>query len=208
MKPFTFERAQTVPEALSLIGADGAFLAGGTNLVDHLRLGIREVDALVDIRRLDLTEITGTETGGVRIGALVRNSDLAAHPLIRQRFPFVAEALLSGASGQIRNMATTGGNLLQRTRCVYFQDLTTPCNKREPGSGCAALEGFGRYNAVLGTSEACVAVHPSDLCVPLAALDAEVLVEGRPDRGGFPSRRSTACPAINRSSIPPCGPGS
>lgn len=178
MKPFTFERAQTVPEALGLIGAEGAFLAGGTNLVDHLRLGIREVDALVDIRRLDLTEITGTESGGVRIGALVRNSDLAAHPLIRQRYPFVAEALLSGASGQIRNMATTGGNLLQRTRCVYFQDLTTPCNKREPGSGCAALEGFGRYNAVLGTSEACVAVHPSDLCVPLAALDADVLVEG------------------------------
>ncbi|GGN44706.1 FAD binding domain-containing protein [Deinococcus daejeonensis] len=131
MKPFTFERAQTVPEALSLIGEDGAFLAGGTNLVDHLRLGIREVDALVDIRRLDLTEIAGTESGGVRIGALVRNSDLAAHPLIRQRHPFVAEALLSGASGQIRNMATTGGNLLQRTRCVYFQDLT-PATSASP----------------------------------------------------------------------------
>nr|WP_233555415.1 FAD binding domain-containing protein [Deinococcus sp. RM] len=207
MKPFTFERAQTVPEALSLIGEDGAFLAGGTNLVDHLRLGIREVDALMDIRRLDLTEIAGTESGSVRIGALVRNSDLAAHPLIRQRHPFVAEALLSGTSGQIRNMATTGGNLFQRTRCVYFQDLTTTCNKRELGSVCAALEGLGRYNAVLGTSEACVAVHPSDLCVPLAALDVEVLGEGESGPRRIPFAEFHRLPG-DQPRIPPCGPGS
>ena len=179
MNPFNFQRATSVADAVAQLGSDGAFLAGGTNLVDHMRLGIRAPKQLVDISRLPLDEITRSDDGVLRIGALVRNSHMAAHPLIRQHVPFVAQALLAGASGQLRNMATTGGNLLQRTRCVYFQDLTTPCNKREPGTGCAAREGFSRYNALFGASDACVAVHPSDLCIPLAALDSVVVVQGR-----------------------------
>ena len=179
MKPFAFERVSDVPGALSALADGGAYLAGGTNIVDHLRLGIREVDQLVDVRRLDLTEVSELPGGGVRVGALVKNSDMAAHPLIRQRYPLLAQAILSGASGQIRNMSTTGGNLLQRTRCVYFYDVTTPCNKREPGTGCSAKEGFGKYNALFGASPECVTVHPSDMCVALAALDATVVVEGK-----------------------------
>jgi xanthine dehydrogenase YagS FAD-binding subunit len=179
MSPFDYLRASSVADAIGQISIDGAFLAGGTNLVDHMRLGIRTPKQLVDISRLPLTEITRSEAGVVRIGALVRNSDMAAHPLIRQHLPFVSQALLAGASGQLRNLATTAGNLLQRTRCVYFQDLGTPCNKRQAGSGCAAHDGFGRYNALFGTSEACVAVHPSDLCIPLAALDAVVVIQSR-----------------------------
>ena len=178
MKPFAYERPATVEEALSLAAGGGTYLGGGTNLVDHLRLGIRTADRLVDLTRLPLDTITERADGGLVIGSGVRNSDLAAHPLVRTRFPFVTQALVAGASGQLRNMATTGGNLLQRTRCVYFQDPTTPCNKREPGSGCSAVDGFGRHNAILGTSDDCVATHPSDLCVPLAALDAEVVVTG------------------------------
>ena len=188
MKPFAYERPGRLPEARAL-GQAGAYLAGGTNLIDHLKLGIREEERLVDLGRLvedrpELGRVSELPGGGLRIGALVKNSELAAHPLIRGRYPAVAEALLAGASGQIRNMASTAGNLLQRTRCVYFQDPTTPCNKREPGSGCSALEGFGRYNALLGTSGECVAVHPSDLCVPLAALEAEVVFEGGPQGEG------------------------
>ena len=178
MRPFTYERATTVDHALSLVGSDGVFLAGGTNLIDHLRLGIRSAPRVIDISRLPFTDVTVRSDGGLIVGAGVRNSDLAAHHLVRERYPFLTQAIVSGASGQLRNMATTGGNLLQRTRCVYFQDLTTPCNKRDPGSGCSAAGGFGRYNAILGTSDECVAVHPSDLCVPLAALDAEVVVVG------------------------------
>ena len=178
MSPFDYERADSVADAVARMGPGDAFLAGGTNLIDHLRLGIRTPRKLVDIRRLPLDEIAMTDAGWLRIGALVRNSDMAAHPLIRRHVPFVSQALLAGASGQLRNLATTGGNLLQRTRCVYFQDLTTPCNKRAPGSGCSAREGFGRYNALWGTSADCVAVHPSDLCIPLAALDAVVVVQG------------------------------
>lgn len=190
MKEFEYVRAGSVAEALELAvaGAQGdpgaqaagvtAYLAGGTNLVDHLRLGIGRPERVVDISRLDLGGVEETADGGLRVGANVRNADLAAHPLVRQRYPFVSQALLAGASGQIRAMASTAGNLLQRTRCVYFQDRTTPCNKREPGSGCSAREGFGTYNALLGASEHCVAVHPSDLCLPLAALDAVVHVTG------------------------------
>ncbi len=174
MDPFTFERAATVNEALALAQGDAAFLAGGTNLVDHMRLGVRSPNRVVDINDLGLDEITELDDGTIRVGALVKNSDMAADPLIRSRFPFVTQAIVAGASGQIRNMATTAGNLMQRTRCVYFQDLATPCNKRLPGSGCSAIEGFGRYNALIGASESCVAVHPSDLCIPLAALDAVV----------------------------------
>ena len=179
MSPFDYQRASSVADAVAQLGSGGAFLAGGTNLVDHMRLGIRTPTQLVDISRLPLTEITRDDDGTLRIGALVRNSDMAAHPLIRRHLPFLAQALLAGASGQLRNMATTGGNMLQRTRCVYFQDLTTPCSKREPGAGCSAREGFGRYNALFGASIECVAVHPSDMCIPLAALDAVVVVQAR-----------------------------
>ena len=154
------------------------FLAGGTNLVDHLKLGVATPDLLVDVRHLPLDSVDDLGTG-LRIGANVLNSDLAAHPRVRSEWPAVARALLAGASGQIRNQATTAGNLLQRTRCVYFQDITTPCNKREPGAGCSAADGYDRYNAILGTSPACVAVHPSDLAVALAAVDAVVVVLGR-----------------------------
>ena len=182
MTPFDYQRASSAADAVARIGIsgiNGAFLAGGTNLVDHLRLGLRTPSQLVDISRLPLDQIRRNEDGVLHIGALVRNSDMAAHPLVRQHFPLVAQALLAGASGQLRNMATTGGNLLQRTRCVYFQDLGTPCNKRQPGSGCSAREGLGTTNAIFGTSEACVAVHPSDLCVALAALDTVVVLQGR-----------------------------
>jgi xanthine dehydrogenase YagS FAD-binding subunit len=154
---------------------DARFLAGGTNLVDHLRLGIATPGTLVDVTRLPLDAVDELPDGGLRVGTNVRNSDLAAHPRVRTEWPAVARALLSGASAQLRHQATTGGNLLQRTRCVYFQDPTTPCNKREPGSGCSALEGYDRYNAVLGADPACVAVHPSDFAVALAAVDATVV---------------------------------
>ena len=179
MTPFDYRRATSVADAVGQLGAHGVFLAGGTNLVDHLRLGISHPQQLMDISRLPLTDITRSDNGVLHIGALVRNSDMAAHPLVRQHVPLVAQALLAGASGQLRNMATTGGNLLQRTRCVYFQDNTTPCNKRTPGSGCSAKEGFGRYNALFGASSSCVAVHPSDLCVALAALEVTVVILGR-----------------------------
>jgi xanthine dehydrogenase YagS FAD-binding subunit len=157
---------------------DAAYLAGGTNLVDHMKLDVARPDLLVDVTRLPLDRIRDADDGGLRIGAGVRNSDLAAHPAVRERYPVLSRALLAGASGQLRNLATTGGNLLQRTRCVYFQDVTTPCNKREPGSGCSALEGYSRYHAVLGASRHCVAVHPSDMAVALAALDAAVVLLG------------------------------
>ncbi|MFK5583110.1 FAD binding domain-containing protein [Serinicoccus sp. LYQ131] len=181
MYPFTYERATSVSDAVRRGGTgagDVAYLAGGTNLLDHLRLGVRDVDRVVDVSHLDLASVTELPDGGVSLGAMARNSDVAAHPLVRERFPLVSAAMLAGASGQLRNMATIGGNLLQRTRCVYFQDTTTPCNKREPGTGCSAVEGYGTYNALLGASERCVAVHPSDLCVALAALDTTVVVEG------------------------------
>ncbi|MEO3844302.1 xanthine dehydrogenase family protein subunit M [Streptomyces sp. B22F1] len=180
MIPFEYRRAADAREAVATVAArpDAVFLGGGTNLVDHMKLGVATPDMLVDVSRLPLTEVEETPGGGLRIGATVRNSDLAAHPLVRQRYPALARALLSGASGQLRNAATTGGNLLQRTRCRYFQDVTTPCNKREPGSGCAAIGGWDRHHAVLGASELCIAVHPSDMAVGLVALDATVHVLG------------------------------
>lgn len=183
MRTMDHRRPETPEEAVELLaGHPGArFLAGGSNLVDHLKLGITSPDLLVDVSRLplDTIETVAGESGDVlRIGANVRNSDLAAHPVVRSRFAVVSRSLLAGASGQIRNQATTAGNLLQRTRCVYFQDVTTPCNKREPGSGCSALEGYGRYNAILGAGPDCVATHPSDLAVGLAAVDATVVVLG------------------------------
>jgi xanthine dehydrogenase YagS FAD-binding subunit len=180
MRPFDYQRADDAAGAVAAVAArPGArFLAGGTNLVDHLKLGIAAPDLLVDVSGLPLDTVEERPDGRVRVGAMVRNSDLGAHPLIRKRYPVLAEALLAGASGQLRNMATTGGNLLQRTRCLYFQDVTTPCNKREPGSGCSALEGYTRNHAILGASERCVAVHPSDMAVAMSALDADVVILG------------------------------
>lgn len=177
MKPFDYVRPSDTAEALQALAEPGAAaLGGGTNLVDLMRRGIEHPDVLVDLTRLPLTGIQELPDGGLRIGALMRNSDLASEPLIRQRFPVLARSLLSGASGQVRNMATVGGNLLQRTRCLYFVDTSAACNKREPGSGCAALDGFNRNTAVLGVSEHCIAAHPSDMAVALVALDAVVEV--------------------------------
>ncbi len=178
MKPFRYERVHDASSAVALLAEEpgGVFLAGGTNLVDHLKLGVRQPDLLVDIGHLPYDRIELLPDGGVRIGAMVRNSDLAADRTIRTRYPLLSQALLAGASGQLRNLATTGGNLLQRTRCVYFQDVTKPCNKRLPGSGCPAREGYHRNLAILGASEACIATHPSDMAVSLVALDAVVRV--------------------------------
>ncbi|WP_175407221.1 xanthine dehydrogenase family protein subunit M [Streptomyces sp. TRM64462] len=180
MKPFTYVRARTVDEATAAhAGRPGArYLAGGTNLVDLMKLGVETPDVLVDVTRLPLDDIQELPDGGLRVGATVRNSDLAAHPLVRARYAAVSRALLSGASGQLRNTATTGGNLLQRTRCPYFQDLSKPCNKRAPGTGCGARDGIHRDHAVLGASLHCIATHPSDLAVALAALDADVELHG------------------------------
>jgi xanthine dehydrogenase YagS FAD-binding subunit len=180
MNPFRYERARDASSAVALLAQapDGVFLAGGTNLVDHMKLGVRQPDLLIDITHLPYDRVEPLPDGGVRIGAMVRNSDLAADRTIRTRYPLLAQALLAGASGQLRNLATTGGNLLQRTRCVYFQDISKPCNKRMPGSGCSAREGYQRDSAILGASEACIATHPSDMAVVLAALDALVRVLG------------------------------
>lgn len=180
MKPFTYRAAQHVSDAVATLrdAPNGAFLAGGTNLVDLMKLEVRTPDTLVDVRRLTSDRVEELDDGGVRIGAAVTNSELAANPAIRRRWPALSDALLAGASGQLRNIATTGGNLLQRTRCVYFQDVTTPCNKRDPGSGCSAREGFHREHAVLGTSQECIATHPSDMAVAMCAYDAVVRTEG------------------------------
>jgi xanthine dehydrogenase YagS FAD-binding subunit len=180
MMPFTYERPSDAPAAVSLLAhaPAGVFLGGGTNLVDLMKLGVARPDLLVDVTHLPYDHIEPLPDGGLRIGAMVRNSDLAADRTIRQHYPMLAEAVLDGASGQLRNLATTGGNLLQRTRCVYFQDITRPCNKRVPGSGCPARTGYHRELAILGASEACIATHPSDMAVALAALDATVRVQG------------------------------
>lgn len=180
MKPFGYLRAERTEEALAAYAAHpGArYIAGGTNLVDLMKLGVADPAFLVDISRLPLDGVDETPDGGLRIGATVRNSDLAAHPLVRSRYTALSQALLAGASAQLRNAATTGGNLLQRTRCTYFQDVSKPCNKRAPGSGCPARDGVHRDLAVLGHSARCVATHPSDMAVALAALDALVHLLG------------------------------
>jgi xanthine dehydrogenase YagS FAD-binding subunit len=177
---FQYARANDVADAVRQIAADpqARFIAGGTNLIDLMKYDVESPSRLIDISRLPLTAIEETADGGLRIGALVPNSDLAYHPLIEARYPVLSSAILAGASQQLRNMASTGGNLLQRTRCHYFYDVATPCNKREPGSGCSAIDGVNRMHAILGTSEACIATHPSDMCVALAILDAKVLVTG------------------------------
>ena len=177
---FQYARASDVADAVRQIAADPAakFIAGGTNIIDLMKYDVERPLRLIDITRLPLKTIEETPEGGVRIGALVPNSDLAYHPLIERRYPLLSSAILAGASQQLRNMASTGGNLLQRTRCFYFYDTATPCNKREPGSGCSAINGINRINAILGTSEACIATHPSDMCIALAALEAKVHVAG------------------------------
>ncbi len=180
MNPFRYEAATDAASAVATLARspNAAFLGGGTNLVDLMKIGVAAPGLLVDVSRLPFQHMTELPDGSVRIGAMVRNSDLAVNRMIRQRYPMLAQALLAGASGQLRNMATVGGNLLQRTRCVYFQDVTKPCNKREPGSGCSARDGYNRNLAILGTSEACIASHPSDMAVALAALDAVIQVQG------------------------------
>jgi xanthine dehydrogenase YagS FAD-binding subunit len=187
VKTFSYERAAAPAAAMHAGAARGAkFLAGGTNLVDLMKYGVESPTTLVDINQLELKEVIASPDGGVTIGALVRNSDLADHPLIKNQYPLLSQALLSGASPQLRNMATTGGNLLQRTRCYYFTDISFPaCNKRTPGSGCAALQGYNRIHAILGqtdkgstSGESCIATNPSDMNVAMAALVANVEVEG------------------------------
>jgi xanthine dehydrogenase YagS FAD-binding subunit len=181
MNPFSFAHATKPEEAVAAVSGNphAAFVAGGTTLVDLLRLNVETPSALVDINALPLAKIESLPGGGVRIGAMVRNSDLANDPTIRKRYPALSEALLSGASPQLRNMASVGGNLMQRTRCYYFRDAVSPCNKRVPGSGCAALEGYNRIHALLGTSEKCIATHPGDMPVAMVALDAVVRTRRR-----------------------------
>ncbi|MEV3914338.1 FAD binding domain-containing protein [Streptomyces canus] len=188
MREFTYDRALDVSGALALLDADpdARFLGGGTNLVDLMKTGVERPARLVDVRELPLDGIEVTADGGLRIGATVTNSDLAAHPEVRRCYPALAQAVLAGASGQLRNMATVGGNLLQRTRCGYFTDVTKPCNKRVPGSGCPAIEGEHHNHAVLGASEHCVATHPSDMGVALTALDAVVSYETADGPGEVP----------------------
>jgi xanthine dehydrogenase YagS FAD-binding subunit len=167
-------------QAVDAVSANpsATFLAGGTNLIDEMKLNLQTPRQLVDINGLPLVAIESATDGGLRIGAMVRNSELAWNDDVRRRYPVLSEALLSGASAQLRNMASTGGNLLQHTRCYYFRDLSSPCNMRQPGSGCSAIDGYNRIHAVLGTSDKCIATHPSDMCVALAALDATIHIVG------------------------------
>ncbi len=195
MRPFRFERVADAGQAVALLDGEpeARYLGGGTNLVDLMRLGVETPGVLIDVTRLSGHDrIEDTEAGGLRIGAAVSNSELAADPRVRERYPVLSQAVLHGASGQLRNLATVGGNLLQRTRCAYFTDVTKPCNKREPGTGCPALEGAHHNHAILGHSEHCVAAHPSDMAVALAALGATVHVQGR---GGA---RTIPIPGLHR----------
>jgi xanthine dehydrogenase YagS FAD-binding subunit len=180
MRPFSYVKANDADTAIreAALEPQTVFLAGGTTLLDLMKLTVTTPARLVDINALQLNTIEALPDGGLRIGAMVRNSDMAYDERIRTAFPMLSQALLQGASPQLRNMATVGGNILQRTRCPYFRDVSTPCNKREPGTGCSALEGYNRSHAVLGTSSRCIAAHPSDMCVPLVALDAVVRLRG------------------------------
>jgi len=181
VNPFSYTRAHDIAGAVNEASsiATATFIAGGTNLIDLMKENVARPTHLIDITHLPLNQIQETGDGGLRLGALVTNAETAYHPEVERRYPLLSRAILSGASAQLRNMATNGGNLLQRTRCYYFYDTATPCNKREPGTGCSALEGFNRMHAILGASDQCIAVHPSDMCVALAALDAKVQVTGK-----------------------------
>lgn len=229
MELFQLSRANSVSEAIAAgaasttaqQGAEVRLLAGGTTLLDLMKLNVERPARVIDISRLPLDTVEDMQDGGVKIGATVRNADLAVHPLIRERYAVLSQALLAGASAQLRNMATTGGNLLQRTRCVYFRDTAMPCNKRDPGSGCAALNGFNRTLAVLGVSDACIASNPSDMNVALTALDATIHVEGSTGRrsiaiddfyllpGETPQRETVLEPGdlITHVTLPPAPPG-
>src|SRR5215831_13027782 len=178
MISFQYSRAANVADAVGQMAASpGAkFIAGGTNLVDLMKMHVERPMKLIDVTRLPLDKVEETAGGGLPIGALVRNSDLAYHPAVERRYPMLSSALLAGASQQLRNMASVGGSLLQRTRCAYFYDTAMPCNKRDPGSGCSAIDGHNRMHAILGASASCIAVHPSDMCVALAILEAKVHV--------------------------------
>ncbi len=187
MKRFTYQRAQSLQEATqTLTQSKTVAIAGGTNLLDRMKVFLDEPDQLIDISRLNFNQITSTSQGGLRIGALVRNTQLADDATVRRNYPLLSRAILSGASQQIRNLATIGGNILQRTRCPYYYDTGFACNKRKPGSGCPAATGLNRMNAILGASDQCVAVHPSDMCVALAALDAIVEIEGAKGKRQIP----------------------
>src|SRR3954466_10324951 len=177
---FQYTRASDIADAVRWVAQDrGAkFIAGGTNLIDLIKEHVERPARLPDTPRLPLNTVEETPSGGLKIGALVPNTDLAYHPIVESRYPLLGNAIMSGASQQLRNLASTGGNLLQRTRCIYFYDTVTPCNKREPGSGCSAVDGINKQHAILGASEACIATHPSDMCVALAALDATIHVTG------------------------------
>jgi xanthine dehydrogenase YagS FAD-binding subunit len=195
MQPFRYAAADSIPGALSGIGDAGSrFIAGGTCLVDLMKLDVETPSQLVDVNRLRLADVRDVD-GTLRIEALCRNSTLAYHPLVRERYPVLSEALLAGASAQLRNMATVGGNLMQRTRCSYFRDLLQACNKRNPGSGCAALDGYHRGHAILGGSDHCIATHPSDMCVALVCLDAVVEVQGPAGERRIPIRDFHTLPA-------------
>jgi xanthine dehydrogenase YagS FAD-binding subunit len=185
---FAYTRASDVPSAVHAVTAnrDAALIAGGTNLIDLMKENVARPAHLVDITRLPLNQIEALPNGGLRLGALVTNADTAYHAEVERRYPILSRAILSGASAQLRNMATNGGNLLQRTRCYYFYDTATPCNKRDPGAGCSAVNGFNRIHAILGTSDHCIAVHPSDMCVALAALEAVVRVTGKDGERSIP----------------------
>jgi xanthine dehydrogenase YagS FAD-binding subunit len=200
MKPFTYARPDDPQAAVAAVGADpdATFLAGGTNLLDHLKLGVATPGALVDLARVTSTEITVRDDGGLTIGAGALNADVAAHLAVRRDYPALAQALLAGASGQLRNMATTGGNLLQRTRCAYFADTTTPCTKRSLDESCSARGGWARYHAILGADPSCIATHPSDMAVALVALDASVQVLGPSREGVGHGSRSIPVAALHR----------
>ncbi|ACY16895.1 FAD binding domain-containing protein [Haliangium ochraceum] len=222
MKPFEYERASDERGAASRVGEGGAFIAGGTNLVDLMKHGIETPERLVDISRLPLAEIEDTDDGGLRIGAQVSNTALASDARVRERYPVLSRALLSGATQQLRNKASTGGNFLQRTRCYYFYETTLPCNKRAPGSGCAAIGGHNRIHAILGASEHCIAVHPSDMAVAMVALGAQLdtVAPGGACRriaaealhrlpGSTPEREHVLAPGemITHVTLPPPPPG-
>jgi xanthine dehydrogenase YagS FAD-binding subunit len=230
MELFQLSRASDVRDAITAgassrtaqQGADVRFLAGGTTLLDLMKLNVERPGRVIDISRLPLDKVEATADGGAKIGATVRNADLAQHPLIRERYAVLSQALLAGASAQLRNMATTGGNLLQRTRCVYFRDTAMPCNKRNPGSGCSAIDGFNRTQAILGVSDACIASNPSDMNVALMALDATIHIQGaRGERalaiddffllpGDTPERETVLQPGdlITHVTLPPPGAAS
>ncbi len=186
MNNFAYTRATDVDVAIESITSNGKFIAGGTNLLDLMKENVMKPSQLVDVSRIPLSKIEETESGGLLLGAFATNADTAWNELVETRYPLLSKALLAGASPQLRNMATNGGNLFQRTRCYYFYDTATPCNKREPGSGCSAINGYNRIHAILGTSDQCIATHPSDMCVALAALEAVIKVKGKSGERSIP----------------------